>query len=1198
MKFLKIFRFEFTYQLRSLAIWLYFAAVFCFAFLVVTENYSYDAREGYFLLNAPIVIATVTVLSIVHWLLIGASVAGNAATRDVQMRMHFLTYTVPTSKARYLGGRFFAALALNTLTMLAIPLGILSAIYFSGVEAEILGPFRSASYLTAFFYIILPNVFIATSLQFSLAALSRRTMGSYLGGIILFLAAYLFGMVLHDTGEWGRLIDPMSFKPIMSHLNDWSPLERNTRLFTLDGSFLANRLLWLGISLGVLAFTYFRFGFVLSETNSKKKNFKQLQPEGPTHEKPIWGTVKALPRIRGTYGFSTHLLQLRLLTSKAFLQIAKSGTGIPLLAALALLMGIAATGDGNLKARGVPFLPRTDLVLHYFTAPLTEPSFFWIIIALLTIYYAGELVWREREIGISDISNAAPVSEWVLFLSKFLAQSLIMLVWLLFLMISGIIVQVAVGGASIEVGLYLPVLFGLQLIDCLLLALLVFFVHVLINQKFIAHLVAIMVYGSIIFASKLGIEHKLLIFGASPKWSYTNMAGFGNSLAPWLWFKLYWVAWALLLALLTSLLWVRSREAGIAARLHLACRRFTSSKAIVAVASFGGIFLFGGFIFYNTNILNHYTNVPTEMEQRARYEQRYRQYLNAPQPLLKSVKLHVEIYPGQQSVKIQGTYHLVNNNAVAIDSIHLATAIGVQTTNINFGRYAKQILFDDKLGHQIYILAEPLQPGDSLRLSFEVHSAIRGFTNNGTDAAIMANGTNFRNYEWMPAIGYQSYRELSEVSQRKKYKLPARPETPSLYNLNARKNAPFSERISFEAVVGTDSGQTAIAPGLLHRTWVKGHRRYFHYIADAPIRNEYKFFSANYEVHERKWNGVAIQIYYDPGQTENLERIVQSIQASLEYYTRQFGPYPYRFIRFVSYPGYSVGNHSTPATITAEEGFFLLNPNDDSREFDLVTAVVAHEMGHQWWGGQLTPAWAEGAGLLSESLAWYSAMGVIEDKYGAKYLRRLLRFLLKENENPRTRAALPLLQASDWYQYYRKGPLAIYGLSQYVGRDRVNGALRKLLANHPPGATPLATSLNLYHELKEVTPDSLRYLVHDLFEKNTFWKLETKEATAKKTKAGSWQVTLNIEALKWVVDSTGAETKLPMNDWIEIGLFGPPRDGKEGEQLYLQKHHIKSGTKTIILTVPQKPLQAGIDPNHLLVDWEMDNNTKEIKIEH
>ncbi|MCX2740875.1 ABC transporter permease/M1 family aminopeptidase [Pontibacter anaerobius] len=1204
MKFRKTFQLEFAYQISSAATWLYFLVVAVLAFLWVIGNYLSDAREGYFLLNAPIVIAAVTALCILFWLPLGGSVAGDAAARDVQTRMYSLTYTTPTSKATYLGGRFLAACLLNLIVLLSIPLSILFSLYYTGVEPEVIGPFSSAAYLTTFFYLLLPNIFIVTAIQFSLAALTRRAMASYLGGVLLFVAAFVLELVTQDAAEWNKLIDPIHFSSILNQLSgEWSPLEKNTRMLTLEGPLLMNRILWLSISVGLLAFTHRRFSFVQPEIGVGKKQLNQTLTNLPVEEWLKWRPENTLTQINGMFGFRTYLLQLRVITWRTFLQLAKGRIGLLLLVALALLVGFAI--PGNMEAKDVPLLPRADQMLNFLTAPLVEIKSFWILITLLTVFYAGELVWKEREAGMNEIANAAPVPEWVLFLSRFLALSFMLIVWLTFLMIAGIVAQVSIGGAPVEFGLFVKALFGLQLIECLLFALLALVVHVLVNQKYLGHFFALLAYGFISFAPNLDISHKLLIYSASPGWSYTNMAGFNLSLEPWLWFKLYWLSWALLLAVVAKLFWVRGREETLMSRLNLAVYRITHSTMVVASVGVTGILIFGGYIFYNTNVLNNYLSSSEIAEQQAQYEKLYAKYSGIPQPRQTNATLQVEIYPEKREATVKGTYLLVNQHKVPIDAVHVATVPGVETKAITFNQPAAKVLEDKKLGYQIYTLRKPLQPRDSIQLSFEVLVGTRGFTNNGIDVSVTPNSTNFRNYEWLPAIGYQSYRELDDAGSRKKYGLAPRPATPSLYDEKARLESPFAERILFEAVVGTDKDQVVVAPGVLQRTWMEGNRRYFHYATDAPIRNEYNFFSANYAVHEGTWENpsegsgkeISIQIYYDPGQTLNLERMVKSVQASLDHYSKEFGAYPHRTIRFVAYPGYAFGNHAAPINITAGEGFFLMNPDKDERKFDLITAVAAHEVAHQWWGNQVDPAHAEGAGLLSESLAWYSAMGVLEDKYGPENVQRLLGFLREEYENPKTRAAVPLLQANDWYQNYRKGPFALYALSQYIGRNKVNSALRNLLEKHGSGNFPLPTSLDLYHELQAVTPDSLQPLLHDLFEKNTFWELSTEQATAKQVKPGKWQVTLNIQTRKFVVDSIGVETKLPVNDWVEIGIFAPAEKGQEiGKLLYRQKHRINSAKQTITVTVPGKPALAGIDPNILLIDWEIKDNLEDVKL--
>lgn len=1207
MKFRGIVRFEFAYQLRRVSTWLFFAVLGVVAFLFIRGNYISDARNGDFFLNAPWVIAAVTVLCSLLWLLVAAAVAGDAAARDVQTRMHPLTYTAPVSRAEYLGGRFLAAFILNALILLAVPAGILLALYSPGVESEILGPFRPAAYLTAYAFISLPNAFVATAIQFSLATLNRRAMASYLGSVLLFVTAYIVaGAVANPLHmpRLGKLLDPIGVITVVGYVSKaWTTIEKNTRLIELYGLLLWNRLFWLVIAVGTLAFTHFRFRFINPAAGAWRSRTSQRRDANSPSDAVagmVGNTSISIPRVRRTFGFATHARQTLAIAWRSFRKIVKVRGGPVLVTALAMISILSV--PELMKFMGVPLFPRTEHVI-FFTVQNSVWESIWVIIPLLTILYAGELVWWERDAGLGEIAGAAPVPEWVLLVGKFLGLSLVFVAWLALLMTVGVLAQVRMGSTHFEIGLYLQILFGLQLTDYLLFALLALVVHAVVNQKHIGHLVAFIAYGVIAYGSALGIEHNLLVFGSDPGWSYTDMRGFGPFIGPWLWFKVYWAAWALLLAVVARLLWVRGRGQSLGKRLHLARRRFTRPTAWTAAAAVGLILTLGGFIFYNTNVLNRYYTASDRLERSAEYEHRYKRYEGIPQPWLTGTSLNVDIYPERRAVDIDGTYRLVNNGAVPIDSVHLATISEVETGEVDFDRSAVRVFADEDLGHWIYTLEEPLQPGDSLRLNFEVHVEPHGFSNRGVDAFVVANGAYFTNQDWLPAIGYQPNRELRNAGDRRAHGLAPRP-VPSPFDVEANQDGIAAERIAFEAVVGTDENQVAVAPGALRRTWTEGERRYFHYSTGAPIGNEYAFFSSDYAVREGQWNPstgsgqvVSIEIFHHPGHITNLDRMVRSVQASLSHYTEQFGPYPYSHIRLIERPGHGYGMHADAIDIAYDEGFSLLNPEDGPRGLDLPFYVVAHEVAHQWWGAQLTPAYAEGAGLLIESLASYSAYQVVENTYGPEHLRRLFGQLRMAYEVPRTRAAVPLLRANDPFLYYRKGPFALFALSRYVGEERVNGALRRLLAAHASGAPPLPTSLDLFRELQAVTPDSLQYLLHDLFEANTFWELRTERATAEKTDAGTWQVKFDVRARKVVVDSAGFETPVLMDDWVEIGVFAPNDEGNGlGEPIYLQKHRIHSTEQTITVTVPSKPARVGVDPYHLLIDLEMADNIKDMKI--
>lgn len=293
--------------------------------------------------------------------------------------------------------------------------------------------------------------------------------------------------------------------------------------------------------------------------------------------------------------------------------------------------------------------------------------------------------------------------------------------------------------------------------------------------------------------------------------------------------------------------------------------------------------------------------------------------------------------------------------------------------------------------------------------------------------------------------------------------------------------------------------------------------------------------------------------------------------------------------------GRGMGAHAEATTVDFGEGFSLFNPELDRRRIDLPFGVIGHEIAHLW---QVGYAPVEGAGLITESFAWYASMGVVEKEYGRDHLRRLLRFFRQPYPIPPIRQSVPLLQGMDQYAAYRKGPFALHALGEYMGKDRVNLAFRCLYEKHRPGEATPATSLDLYRELEAVTPDSFRYLLHDLFAANTFWELKTERAVAKQTAAGTWEVILDVRARKVTVDPAGVETEVPMDESVEVGVFAPTGQGADfGETLYLQMHRIRSGEQTITVTVPREPADAGIDPYHLLIELERFDNVEEVKIE-
>jgi hypothetical protein len=658
---------------------------------------------------------------------------------------------------------------------------------------------------------------------------------------------------------------------------------------------------------------------------------------------------------------------------------------------------------------------------------------------------------------------------------------------------------------------------------------------------------------------------------------------------PDVWFKLYWAAWALLLAVITCLLWVRGREPGIPARLRVAHGRFRGATLRAAGMAIALIVAFGGFIFYNTNVLNDYRRPDEQGAPQGAYEKRYQQYENVPQPTVVSAGLRAELYPGKRAADLKGTLAMVNRSGLPIDSVHVVTVPDVEVRSLSFDRAAEPVLVDVASGYRIFALDRPLAPGETLELEFDVAWRARGFPNDDVPTDVVENGSTF-NRSWLPMIGYQPMLELSEDRERRHFGLAPQPRADASA-LQYRHPVRNEDWVRVATIIGTDADQVALTPGVLQKTWLENGRRYFQYDTEVPESFGAMTVSGKYAVREDSWRDVALRVYHHSGHAGNLDRVVHGMKASLEFYSEQFGPYQYRHLSIAEIPPYGNYGSAHPGLIAFSEAFF--NIRADEGTVDEPFYGTAHEVAHHWWGGHVRGATVPGYGFLSESLANYSAMILTEKTFGAEMARRVYdeqmnRYLRGRAEQSRE---VPVLDVtSQPYIAYRKGALAMMILRDYIGEARVNTALRRYVEKYQGAGPPFPTSRDLYAELRAVTPGSLHGLLADLFETITLWDLRTEQASVERLRSGEYAVTLEVVARKVRADSGGREAEVPMNDLVEIGIFAASDEARFGAPLYLQRHRIRSGTQTIRIVVPREPARAGIDPWRKLFDRDREDN--------
>ena len=169
------------------------------------------------------------------------------------------------------------------------------------------------------------------------------------------------------------------------------------------------------------------------------------------------------------------------------------------------------------------------------------------------------------------------------------------------------------------------------------------------------------------------------------------------------------------------------------------------------------------------------------------------------------------------------------------------------------------------------------------------------------------------------------------------------------------------------------------------------------FVADKPIIhiNFYSFMSAQYEVAREEKGGITYEVYYYKDHATNVPRTLRSMQKSIEYYTRHFGPYYHKQCRIIEFPRIVSFAQAFPGTMPYAESIgFIENYTAEKDDIDMVYYVVAHEMGHQYWAHQACGADVQGSEMTTETFAQYSALMVMEHEYGCDIMRKFLEYEL------------------------------------------------------------------------------------------------------------------------------------------------------------------------------------------------------------
>lgn len=1019
------------------------------------SHFNLSMGEGIYL-NSPYTIGFMTGMLSLAVIFFATVYALQLLFKDQDSKFDSLLFSFPLSKLTYLKGKFYAYFLQTFLSFSFLMTGFLIG-QMIRTGSEMQQGLNLLHYLYPLLIFGLINSLFVCSFLFLIAFIVRKKLLVVVGGLLL----YVFYMIILlfsnspfmagslpqslETQQFSALIDPFGLSAYFMEARGLTAHQKNSQMVPFAGYLLFNRLLFFMISTGLLLLSLRLFsfsgisgrkvkisGYVLLLSETSKADYSTVNPDFS------WKSS-----FRSVLSFAkTDLIYL-------FKSVAVPAVSILLL----FYVGMEMYAEIEKGIR----LPQKYAGSGLMATTISEN--FHLFGLLISAYFLNDVYWRSSSSGFYLIENSTYFSKNRLT-GHFISISFLLFFFTGILIIQGIIFQAAYQYFHIDWNAYICV-FLFNTFPLMLFSGLILLMNDRIPNKFIALGVSILavfiVSGPV--SGKL-ISYPLFRIFSDFKGTYSDFNGYG----------IYEKAFAKRLLFGTgiiSILWMLNSIIKI-------------KKVPVLASGFSIILLISG-IFAGVLFMKGYIpkNEDQAIRSSAEYEKNYRKYEKIPQPDITDIATEIKLYPSKNAYQIVGKYILKNQTNQSINKIlinfnedlKLESAVlncGIEISKIN--KHVKEVS-----------LQKPLLPGKTASLDFKI--SYQWFAVNGHQSfnAIIEDGSFMRISRYYPTIGYQKDNEIQDEKQRSQFKLGKlgelkKPEAPEVSK---------KDFVNLTMMISTEKKQTAIGTGDLVRKWSQAGRNYFKYKADQiPFR--FAVSSAEYKIKSVNYKGISINIFYHQKHFENVSHLLENAKLTLDYCQQNFGPYPFKTINFAEISSFTRGFAATAypsAVFMPEDMIFHVNIQADKKQ-DVINELAGHELSHLWWGNsQINPDEREGAVMLTETLAMYTEMMLYKKMHGKEEMMERIHVHEQIYDNEKGLSQnVPIYKTTGDVPHisYSKGAAAMVQLSNLIGEDKVNMALKNFLSNNQYPKKP--RSLDLINEFYKAAPDiSTRKQIDRLF---------------------------------------------------------------------------------------------------------------------
>ena len=1097
-----------------------------------------------------------------------------AILRDRSFRTEAIVFSTNITRAQFLISRFIGVVIAALLVFLPATLGLVLGSFVSLGSGGSLAPFRLSPYLWSLVLIGWPNVLLAVSLLFTVAALTRSAMATYLAGVLLYVLYWIGSLVGNSPlmagasplssqqVELAALLDPYALVAMMEQTRYWSVAEKTARLFPLEGILLSNRLLWLALALGMFALTYRIFSFRAPHQRSKTQPITVA--EIPAVPIPAAGYAK-----RGFRRWWRAALAHGALHISALFR----GYVFPLLMVLWIFfMGMTAFEGLQSIDLGMSYIASDGILMPALIRPLRAFG------TLIVIFFSVETYWRERDCRMDGLINTTANPAGAFWFGKLLALCGLVVVLTLSAAAVAMVFQIQHGGSFGEWQAYLY-LIPWAAVPLFMTAVLALLLLRIVPHKYggmgLCFLIFVGFTGMVLANSPL-LPHPALRFGYLPDLNLSPMAGRGYADDAGFVYLGYWLAWCLVLVAVT-----------LALRGHETRWRIHRPGKTAWTLGISGLLLTAGlgwFIWLETSVPGAWQSRKATLQQQESYERQSLELAALPRPELRDLTLQVDLYPRQRRFFAKGEMIFQNSHDQPISALALWLDSRTQKRQLNME--GASIAFQQpRLGIYKLELDQPLSPGEQRRLDFSFTVKLSGFMAMDHEAYVLPAASYIEIDKWLPRFAPNRGHFIGDEAEREQRGLGPLPPLGA----GGSKQQP---RLNLWLMVSTDADQTVVAPGEPTVQTIQG-RKLFNYWVREQVPLHMAIASAAYAKETTHLEGIPISLFYHPGHEANLASLLAGARDALQTYSQRFAPYPFDQLTIAEIPSFSdrFGATAYPETIYAVENrVFLLRQGAETP--DLAYRAMAHEVAHQWWGNLVEPAVVPGFRLLTEVLSEYSEMVVYGATYGPAANREILIDLIDLYFFQRGFAGEPeqplVLGESQFYATYFKGAQVVHALRELLGESIIDGVLSDLAQTAAYPAAPLPE--DLVSRLEAVALEHLRPVIDEMFRQVVIHRVRLVDARIGADAAGEPQLVLDIRSEQVALSPDGSEVTGPMNRPLEIQWL------REGRVVGSHSLAMTEVQEVVRLPLTDLPDRVVLDPRLLLLEADRRDNEAEVEI--